>query len=80
MITIDELKTYQCDDIEEYFDKVLDAYKDGFKNQCRLMTSTMDKDQRNEFIEYIYTLYHYEITSDENVIDEVRLLIKSLNL
>lgn len=80
MITIDELKTYQCDDIEEYFDKVLDAYKDGFKNQCRLMTSTMDKDQRNAFIEYIYTLYHYEITSDENVIDEVRLLIKSLNL
>tara|TARA_R110000868_G_scaffold237567_1_gene492165 strand:- start:712 stop:954 length:243 start_codon:yes stop_codon:yes gene_type:complete len=80
MITLDELKTYQCDDIEEYFDKVLDAFKDGFKNQCRLMTSTMDKDQRNAFIDYIYELYHYEITSDENVIDEVRSLIKFLNL
>ena len=80
MITSEELKTYECDDLEAYFDKVLEAYSEGFKNQCRLMTSTMDKDQRNEFIEYIYTLYHYEITSDENVIDEVRLLIKSLNL
>jgi hypothetical protein len=80
MITSEELKVYQCDNLEEYFDKVLEAHKEGFWSMCKLMTSTMDKSQRNEFIGYIETLYHYEATDDENVIDEVRSLIKSLNL
>ena len=80
MITNEELKTYDCNNLTDYFDKILNVYGDGFMLQSKLMSSCLNYDQRQEFIDYLYDLFHYEITSDERIIEEVRQVIKDLNL
>jgi hypothetical protein len=80
MITIDELKTFGHDNIENYFDAILEAYAEGYTNQCRMMASVLDRDQRYQFQDHIEATYHYDVADCEWADSDQRKVLSFFHL
>lgn len=64
MITKNALKFFEFQNIEEYFDYILESKINGQHKQSKEYFNRLSEEQKNDFFNYIGTLYHYELENE----------------
>jgi hypothetical protein len=70
MVGIKTLKSYELNNIEEYFNYIIDSIINGQKKQAKTLINKLSKDQKKEFINF--TL---ECGSDSYIIEATNLTL-----
>lgn len=53
MIYKTDLKQYECNAIEDYFNLIVESYINGQLTQAKEQISKLSKDQKKDFIDYL---------------------------
>lgn len=66
MITKTYLKENDFANIEEYFSYIMESKINGQHKQAKEFYRQLSESQKNDFFDYVDTLYHYEIENDND--------------